>query len=130
MGYWLSTKEIEFNVENLFYQYGGAPALITATFYPEIVVKIYINEKAEIFCTILNEGRFGIGSRPQAATLALTPLEILPQVKPVKFEEQSLSAGYVRRTASSALASSHFRNQILVFHDRFWSPPGILDRFE
>jgi predicted ATPase len=114
-----SMREIEFDVQNIFYRYGPPPAVITATFSDASVLTIYIDRDGDLFAVIRNGSGFVVGSRPQAATAELTPLNILPQVAPVAAEEKKLTPEYIRRAASSLLASSHFRNQLLVYNDKF-----------
>lgn len=119
IGFWLLVNEIEFNLQNLFYRYGEPPGRITATFDSKTVFKICINGRGEIFCTIIDEGEIAIRSRAQANVVDVTSLNILPQVAPLALSEGPLTPAYVRRSVSSQLASSHFRNQLVVYGDRF-----------
>ena len=112
-----SVREIEFNLNNLFYRYGRPPSVISAEFSDGSMLKIYIARDGA--AEIRNKAGSLIRSRQQAKTVNLSAINILPQVAPVAPLERRLTANYIRRAASSLLASSHFRNQLLVYDDKF-----------
>jgi hypothetical protein len=119
MGFAPSMRDIEFNLQNLFFRYRRAPAIIEALFDKGALLRIYVNTDGTIFCKLKSDKGFVIGSRQQAASLNLASLNILPQVGPLAIIEHQLTPAYIRRAASSVLASSHFRNQLLIFNDKF-----------
>jgi energy-coupling factor transporter ATP-binding protein EcfA2 len=114
-----SMRDIEFNVNNLFYRYGSPPSVIIAAFSDGSTLTIYVAHDGAIFAETRNRGGSLIRSRQQAKTVNLPPINILPQVAPVAPVERKLTAEYIRRASSSLLASSHFRNQLLVYKDKF-----------
>jgi predicted ATPase len=114
-----SMREIVFDTQNIFHRYGRPPATIMATFSTGSTLTIYVNDEASLFAILRNSDGYVIASRPQAQNVPLTTLHILPQVAPIAAAEKRLTPEYIRRAASSFLASSHFRNQLLVYRDRF-----------
>ena len=121
-------REIAFYLKNLFYLYGDPPAVITAEFSGGATLTIYVIQDGSIFTVVRNSARHVVASRPQARSVMLTPVNILPQVAPVALLERRLTEDYIRRASSSLLASSHFRNQLLVYRDRFEAFREIAER--
>jgi predicted ATPase len=123
-----SIRDIEFNTNNLFYRYGQPPAEITAEFSDNSTLRIYIGGDGLFFAEIRNSAGALVRSRAQANAIGLTPIHILPQVAPLAHLETRLTPEYIRRATSSLLASSHFRNQLLVFDDKFNDFKAISER--
>lgn len=114
-----SLRELEFDRFNLFYRYGDPPARIVGEFGNRGSITIYLYADDEVFIVIRNaQGRI-VQSLPQARAIDLPRINILPQVAPVATIEERLNETYVRRSVSSARASIHFRNQLLIFEERF-----------
>lgn len=107
-----SLRGVEIKFETLFYRYGEPPAIIDAVFKNGTSVRIYIGSEERVHAVIFDENRRPIRTRAAAFNLALPTVEILPQVGPLDSKEEVLSGDYVRRVASSNLASRHFRNQL------------------
>jgi hypothetical protein len=114
-----SLRELEFDRFNLFYRYGDPPARIVGEFGNRGSITIYLYADDQVFIVIRNaQGRI-VQSAPQARAVDLPRINILPQVAPVATIEERLNETYVRRSVSSARASIHFRNQLLIFEERF-----------
>jgi energy-coupling factor transporter ATP-binding protein EcfA2 len=115
----LSLDNLEFNSENIFHHYGDPPSKIVAYFTNQNRVTIYIGNKSEIFCTLINGRDEYIISRGSALSLDILPMSILPQISPITKKETLLGKEYVRRSISTDLASLHFRNQIALLYEHF-----------
>lgn len=114
-----SLKFFGFNTENLFYKYGNAPSIITAVFADNKMVKIYIGEGAELFCTLQDALGNYLTTKGHAVAAQIRPIQILPQIAPVQKDEKILGKDYVRQNISSDLASLHFRNQLGLLYENF-----------
>jgi hypothetical protein len=114
-----SMRDLNFDQINLFHRYGDPPATIEAEFGDLGSITIYIRGSDELFIVIKDRRGQVIGSHPFARALNLPRIYILPQVAPVADVETELTPKYVRDSVSSPRASSHFRNQLYLFNDRF-----------
>lgn len=106
-------RNLEINLENAFYRYGEPPAHISATFDTGEVIEIAITEREIVARRIRSSG-----SRERSHP-RIKRVSILPQVAPVAREERLLTEDYVRGALSSALAPSHFRNQLHFLREHF-----------
>lgn len=116
-----SLRDIDFDRINLFYRYGHAPAIIQAEFGAMGSIVVYLSDADEVFIVTRNSRGQIIQSIPQARSLLLPRINILPQVAPVATTEQRLNENYVRRSVSSSRSSMHFRNQLKIFQESFSS---------
>ena len=109
-------KNLEINLQSIFYRYGEPPARIRATFSTGEVVEVRIDENEIVGSCDRSAAKHQPCSR-------MARVSILPQVAPVQREERLLTPEYVRSALSSSLASSHFRNQLYIF-------PSLFKRFK
>jgi hypothetical protein len=107
-----SLKGLEINFPTLFFRYSEPPAIIEATFSNQTGVRIYVGGEDQVHAVILDSKGRAIKTKGAALKLELPTVEILPQIGPLEPTETILSEEYVRRAASSSLASKHFRNQL------------------
>ena len=114
-----SLKGIEVNFGTLFHRYSEPPAVVDAVFTNRTAIKIYIGSEERVHAVVFDEKGRPVRTKGAAVSLAIPTVEILPQIGPLDPKEQLLSGDYVRRVASSNLASRHFRNQLRVFGDFF-----------
>ncbi|MDX2006459.1 MAG: AAA family ATPase [Meiothermus sp.] len=114
-----SLKNIEFNFDNLFFRYGSPPAIIHAKFSNGSHIKIYLGEQGENHCVIYTPDDKIVKARGMARNVDLPSVQIMPQIGPLAKKETRLTDEYVKRAASSALSSQHFRNQLRVFTDSY-----------
>jgi len=105
-------KNLEINLQSIFYRYGDPPARISARFSTGEVVEVRIDDNEIVGSCDRTAAKHKLGSR-------LARVSILPQVAPVQREERLLTPEYVRSALSSSLAPSHFRNQLYIFPDWF-----------
>jgi hypothetical protein len=122
-----SLKGMEINFSTLFHRYGDPPAILDASFSNQTAVRIYIGSEERVHAVIFDEQGRPLRTKAAAIRLELPAVEILPQVGPLDTNETVLSAEYVRRAASSNLASKHFRNQLKVFSDRVAEFRGMVE---
>ena len=107
----LPFKNLEINLQSVFFRYGEPPAFVRAKFSTGEIVEITITRE-EIYA------RRSKGTKI-AAPPGISRVSILPQVAPVAPEERILTEDYVRGTLSSALAPMHFRNQLYLLKEHF-----------
>ncbi|MGH8065150.1 MAG: AAA family ATPase [Candidatus Entotheonellia bacterium] len=122
-----SLKGMEINFSTLFHRYGDPPAILEASFSNQTAVRIYIGSEERVHAVIFDAQGHPLRTKAAAIKLELPAVEILPQVGPLDTNETVLSAEYVRRAASSNLASKHFRNQLKVFSDRVAEFRGMVE---
>jgi energy-coupling factor transporter ATP-binding protein EcfA2 len=113
-------KNLEINLQSVFYIYGEPPAVIVATFTTGEAIEI----------TIWSDQIIAKRARSKVRSVdptGLSRVSILPQVAPVAREERVLTEDYVRSAISSALAPLHFRNQLHFLSEYF---PAFKDAAE
>ena len=117
-----SLRNLEINFQGVIHRYGPPPlAKIEGAFTNNSSVTIYLNENKEIHA-VIKDSNGGITSNKNQAQNANLPLvSIMPQVSPVQLSEKILSREYVQSAMSSALSSTHFRNQLNVLYGKFFS---------
>lgn len=114
-----SLKGLEINFASFFHRYGDPPAIIEASFENQTSLRIYIGGEDRVHAVILDSRGQAARGKAGALRLGLPIVEILPQVAPLEPQEIVLTEEYVRRAASSHLASRHFRNQLRLFSEHF-----------
>jgi energy-coupling factor transporter ATP-binding protein EcfA2 len=117
-----SLGKIEFSTKNIIYQFGTPPAIITATFENNELIKIYLSESGELFAYAKDSKGHFVKSSDAAKKLEQAQINILPQIGPLIEEERVLDVDYVKSRLLSNLVSRHFRNQLSYFneyYDRF-----------
>ena len=114
-----SLQNLEINFDSIFFQYREPPARITAEFTTGASISIYLERQDRVFAVLKDADERIVTTRSAAAAANIPGVAIMPQVTPVQRTESVLNRDYVRRSVSSHLASSHFRNQLLVFSPLF-----------
>lgn len=111
-----SLEGFDISLENVFHRYGDPPAAITARFHSGEVLTVYLGPNGASHTTLQDStGRY-ITTKGAARTVDLPTIAVLPQVAPLAKDERILGEDYVRRSMSSTLAPSHFRNQLKLLH--------------
>jgi hypothetical protein len=105
-------KNLDINLQSIFYGYGDPPARIRAKFSCGEVVEVRIDDNEIV-------GSCDRAAAKYSSAPRLSRVSISPQVAPVQREERLLTPDYVRGALSSSLAPSHFRNQLYLFPDIF-----------
>lgn len=118
----LKDYELYFD-DSIFYQYRSPPehppAEIRVSFENGCAVEIYIGGEGKIYCVIYNSKGNIIRNKREAKNLTLPKVLILPQITPLLKEEILLSKDYVIKHISTRLSSRHFRNQLVLYPERF-----------
>jgi hypothetical protein len=110
-----------FNFEKVFHRYGDPPAVLTAEFEGAGSVTVYIGPQSSVYSVLRDSRKNVIASRMSARSMQLGKVGILPQVAPLRSVEHLLVDDYVRSCLDSALASKHFRNQLRIFENDYFS---------
>lgn len=114
-----SLKNIDFNMDSLFFRLGEPPAKISATFTSGATIDLYLGPNSGIFAQIKDASGKAVGTKGQANSITLPSVSILPQVAPIAREETILNPEYARRVINSSWASLHFRNQLNLYFEHF-----------
>ncbi len=107
-----SLRNFEVTAGTLFHKLSEPPAEIEVEFDTKESITIYLGEDEAIYAVIRNSTGQVITSKSAAHGMELPNVRILPQIGPLQREETILDPDYVRRAASTSLASMHFRNQL------------------
>lgn len=114
-----SLKNLDINLVSLFHRYSNPPAIITANFLRGEQLAVYIGNEGKVHAIIRDRYGKAVTTKGQAQAIKLPQVSILPQIGPLAIEEKILNPEYVRISASSHLASIHFRNQINIQYELF-----------
>ena len=115
-----SLARIDFSYQNIFYQYGEPPAVITGEFVNGCKIKIYFAGEKKFHAVIFDENG-EICSHGKIKELKLPIINILPQITPLIQDEKVLNEDYVKLNVDSPTSSRHFRNQI-NYLKRYYEP--------
>jgi predicted ATP-dependent endonuclease of OLD family len=110
-----SLKGIEMYFKSIFYQYGDPPAKVTAYFQNKSKIVLSIGKDGDLYAVIYNNKGNVIKNKRESKQFSLPTINILPQIGPLKENEDLLTEDYVKSNIYSSLASSHFRNQLQYF---------------
>ena len=116
-----SASSLNLNQENIFHHCQDPPASITVQFNAGHELIIYLGPDAEIFSVMQDSNGLPVRSKGQAQALGIPRLSVLPQVAPLVHQETVLDPSYVRCNLSSYLAPTHFRNQLNLLYDQYFS---------
>lgn len=111
-----SLKNLEFSFKNIFHRYGDPPAKIIARFSNGSRIDVYLSED-EIFASITDQNGDPIRNKAKARDAEVPLISIMPQVEPVREQEQERDSDYIKGAEGSRLSSAHFRNQLYIFKD-------------
>lgn len=108
-----SLRGLDFDLgRETFHQYADPPAVITAEFTGGSTVTVYVGAGAELFAVVRDPDATAITTKSQARLFAQPRIGIQPQVGPLSRRERPLADRYVKGSLDSALAPTHFRNQL------------------
>ena len=117
-----SVEGLNITPEGVFHRYADPPARITAKFGDGHQLTVYVGPDLELFVTIKKpDGEF-VESKGQAGRVELPLVNALPPLGPIVRHERLLTPETIRRGQSTELASTHFRNQIHLWKERFYTP--------
>lgn len=110
-----SLEGMSLDFDSIIHHYGPGPAVLEGRFTSGDSIHVYVGARGKIWAIALDAGGHLIPTRGQGATQRMPSLAVLPQVTPLTPTERILDRDYVRRSATTTLASQHFRNQL--FYD-------------
>lgn len=114
-----SIENLDISTKNIFYLYGNQPAIVNVFFNNDVRLDIYIGENAKIFGVFFTKEGINVGSKNFAASLKLTPINVLPQISPLLREESIIKYSTVQRNLDTNLSSRNFRNQLKYYYKYF-----------
>jgi hypothetical protein len=115
-----STKNLGIGFDDaIFYQYGGPPGKITASFKSGLRAEVYVGRDGQVFGLVVDPTGRVAGSRARVVEAGLPPLAVMPQVTPVQKAEEILDPDYVKGAMSSTLSPLHFRNELNILFELF-----------
>lgn len=113
-----SLRDLDFEFETAIYRYEDPPAEILVEFHNKIKFHIYISHDS-IYAVLFDHKGKPITSRSRAMEVNVPKVNILPQIGPLLRLEKQRNREYIISSVGSSLNSLHFRNQLLIFNERF-----------
>jgi energy-coupling factor transporter ATP-binding protein EcfA2 len=118
----------DINLRTIFHRYGDPPAKVMAVFASGDRVQLYVgNEHPYCYATFTAASRQQLSSKSDVRYLRIEPIHVLPQVGPLAADERTLREDYVKTNMNTRLGSLHFRNQMLLFPERFEEFKGLAE---
>ena len=116
-----SLKNIDISLENLFFRYSDPPAHIKVLFISGEKIEIYVGEEGKIYAILFQKNGKIIKNKSIAMRQDFPNINILPQIGPLRHEEDLLVEEYVKQNEHTSLSSLHFRNQLQFFQEKYYS---------
>lgn len=123
----LGTKGMKVNIDHLkidlrsvvnqYKEEKGVIAEVKAFFDSKIVIHLYVSSEI-LFATIKEDGHL-IKSKGEALKVPDIELYIMPQIGLIREDEKRLNSDTVKENMHTRLSSRHFRNQLLLYKDKF-----------
>ena len=114
-----SSSDLYIDFRTIFHRYGKPPARVEAKFNNNSRIEVYIGPEGKLYAVIYDPTGQFCKSKHEALKLSIGKVSILPQIRPLDYEERVLTDEHVRRMATSPLASLHFRNHLRMHYDYF-----------
>ncbi len=114
-----SLRGTNIDLKHVCHQYGEPPAVIEAKFDNKNAITIYMTPDNQIFGMIFDDRGRVVGDKMQARRVLISPIHVLPQVRPFLLEETQRDESYVRASVLTDLSPLHFRNQLCLFNEYF-----------
>lgn len=115
-GFRVRTEDIDVDLKCVLHQFEGSYARIDATFDSNDQIRIYANQDGAYAC-VFNANKDYVTSKAKAGSTKISPVQIMPQISPIREEEKRLSVDTVKNHMSTRLSSRHFRNELLLYRD-------------
>jgi hypothetical protein len=113
-----SLRDLDFEFGTAIFRYEDPPAEIVVDFKNRIKFHIYVTQD-DVYAVIFDSNGQPITSRSKAAEVDVPQVNILPQIGPLLRVEKHRGKEYVVSAMNSSLTSLHFRNQLLIFNQKF-----------
>jgi hypothetical protein len=114
--------------DSIFYAYSNPPAEITAEFASGCSVTVFVGSGGDVHAVARDETGAAVASAAAARQLALTAIQIQPQVAPLGRDEPPLERRTVRQGEGTYLAPLHFRNQLALYDGHFSSFKQLVEQ--
>ncbi len=121
-----SLKNLEITFESIFHKLGLPPARIVAEFVDGEKIDLYLGGPDRIYAIIFDSEGKMVSNKSQAARFSLPEVRTLPPISPLQRAERVLEPAYVKASYSTSLASLHFRNQLRINYDQFFTRFALL----
>lgn len=119
-GFRIATEQLRIDLKSVIYQFQeNKLATIEVTFDSQVKIKIYIDNSIA-FATVYDPNGNNIKTRNAAKQLELDQVNIMPQIGLIREDETRLTQKTVLEDMDTRLASRHFRNEILLFKDKYY----------
>lgn len=106
-----SLKEIDVDLDRVFFRYGDPPAIIKAFFSNSLRIEIYFKSDREVFvCAYINGKSVRSVSDAKDANIPL--ISVLPQIVPLRKDEKYISEGTIYSNQYSKRISGNFRSYL------------------
>lgn len=118
-GFSPSIKELHLNYDTIFYHYDEPPSIISVTFDNNIKLEIYLAGANKLFGIFYDKNGKMFRDKKKLLKIKLPQIGILPQIGPVRDEEEILTPEYVRASINTKIGFTHFRNQINLMYNHY-----------
>lgn len=112
----ITSNAIDVELEQVFNRYGQPPAIIEAEFSNGMIIKIYIRNEKEIFTVLFHDDK-NLKVKTAIHELGVPEFCVLPQITPLRKEEDYVSWSTIRRNRFSKRSSGNFRNHLYECKD-------------
>lgn len=118
-GFSPSLKDIDLNYDTMFHSYHEPPALLKVTFNNDIRLDVYLGGENKVYGIFYNPSDQMFRNKSKLLDVDIPHIGILPQVGPVKVQEEILTPEYIRSAMNSKIGFTHFRNQLHLYSRLF-----------
>lgn len=115
----IDVEKLKIDLRGIVYLYEDKVAEIKAEFEDKSQIRIAANKEIAYAFLYGPDGK-NIKTRITAVKYGFTKISILPQIGLIKENEKRLVDDTVNNYRESYLSSRHFRNEILIYKDKFW----------
>lgn len=115
----IDVEKLKIDLRGVVYLYEDKIAEIRANFDDKSQIRILANKEIAFAFLYGSDGK-NIKTKTTAEKRGFTKIGILPQIGLIKENEKKLVEETVNIHRESYLSSRHFRNEILLYKDKFW----------
>lgn len=115
----IDVEKLKIDLRGIVYLYEEKIATINACFDDGCKIVIVANKEVAYAFLYGPDGK-NIKSKAKAEKYGFAKIGILPQIGLIKENEKKLAEDTVNNNRESYLSSRHFRNEILLYEDKYW----------
>lgn len=119
-GFDIKTEKLKIELKTAVYFYNDDFAKITAYFETSNRIEIFINKNGA-YAVLYDGNNKNIVNKNQAKNVNYNIIGILPQISLIRENEKLLSETTIKGDKDTYLSSLHFRNEILLYKDKFFN---------